>query len=126
MDSELDTGSMFTSTHSNMSSRKKSAAIWILKVQETLKLTQSTMEQILKDITAFFEESLIELGNEVKAILLEAGIEIAQLPDLAKLFSPDSPYAKPFGGLETQHLQMKFYKEEMDLVVCSILPVAFF
>ena len=41
--------------------KKKAAATWILKIQEIYKLPQSTMEQILKDVTGFFQNILIDL-----------------------------------------------------------------
>ncbi len=46
-------------------SRMKAAAIWILKVQETYKLPQSTMEQLLKDVSGFFQDLLVDLLEDV-------------------------------------------------------------
>lgn len=100
------------------SSRKKQAAIWILKVQETYKLPQSTMELILKDITGFVQDLLVDLFDDVKQVLSNSGIDPAEVEGLSNLFSEDSVYATPFSGLETQYSQLKFYKEVLNFVVC--------
>ena len=103
----------------SQNARKKAAATWILKVQETYKLPQSTMELILKDITGFIQDMLIDLYEDVGTILADAGINCTTVAGLSFLFSSDSTFATPFAGLESHHCQMKFYKESMGLVVST-------
>lgn len=43
------------------------------------------------------------------SILGNAGID-TNIAGLSDLFSTQSAYANPFAGLETQYLQLKFYK----------------
>lgn len=105
---------------------KKCAAVWILKVQETYKLPQSTMELILKDVTGLFQDILVDLFNE--HVLTNSSINHTDINGLSALFSENSIYARPFAGLETQYSQLKFYREEFNFVVrdaCSILLLSF-
>ena len=99
--------------------RKIATATWILKVQETYKLPQSTMELILKDITGFVQDMLVDLYEDVCTTLSNAGIDCTAVAGLSSLFGSDSAFATPFAGLESNHCQMKFYKESLGLVVSS-------
>ena len=101
------------------SSRMKAAATWILMIQETFKLPQSSMELILKDVTGFIQDMLVNLFDEVTSVLTNAGIDSSSVPGLSSLFSSTSVYAAPFAGLEMQHLQMRYYKESLGFVVSS-------
>ena len=98
--------------------KKAAAAIWILKVQENYMLPQSTMEQILKDVTGFFQDTLLDLQEDVNSCLSSAGIDHSSIPGLAHLFDRSSEYAAPFAGLETHYRHMKYCKEVLGYVVC--------
>ena len=98
-------------------SRKKAAAMWILKVQEKFLLPQSTMELILKDVTGFFQDLLSDLVDDVNAALCDASVDHRSVPGLSELFCPSSLYANPFTGLETQYKQLKYCKETLGFVV---------
>ncbi len=104
--------------HSMANERKKRSATWILKIQEKFKLPQSTIEQIIQDVTGFFEDLLDDLYDDLKSILSNAGVDHSTITGLSELFSSTSTYSKPFAGLETQYLQLKFYKKELNFVVC--------
>ena len=108
-------------TSSILYSKKRAAATWILKVQEMYKLPQSTMEQILKDVTGFFQNILMDLHDELKSILSNSGADHTQLKGFDQLFSANSFYTNPFLGLETQHGHLKYYKESLNFVVRSII-----
>lgn len=98
---------------------KKMAATWILKIQEKFKLPQLVVELILQDVTDFFDDLLDSLFSEVKLVLSSAGIDDSVIVNVSKLFGSNSAYGKPFAGLETQYLQLKYYKKEFGFVVCS-------
>ena len=116
--------------HGNEIPRMKSAAIWILKVQETLGLTQSTMSKIIKDVTGFFQDLLVDLFSDITSVLANAGIA-NNIPGLAELFNTRSKYANPFAGLGSPYSQLKFYKEAFNFVVsmsgfaCSLFCCGF-
>ena len=45
--------------------------------------------------------------------------ESHEVPGLDVIFNPESPFVNPFQGLETFHLQTKYYKDHFGLVVSS-------
>ena len=75
------------------------------------------MERILKDITGFIQDTLLDLFDDVKSVLANVGIDPCSVPGLSSVFSENSVYATPFKGLQTQHLQMKYYRETLGFVV---------
>ena len=85
----------------NTKNSKRSAALWILKVQESYQLPQSTMEKIVSDMTGLFQDLLLDLNDDVKSCLSKAGI--GDVPGLAEKFSLQSSYANPFEGLLSQY-----------------------
>ena len=118
IDDEELLNDMGNEEHSQGFSKQRAAALWILKVQEMYKLPQSTMESILDDVTGLFQDLLMDLCDEVKSVLAKADIAHSDVPGLLDLFASTSSYAQPFAGLNTKHLQLKFYEENFDLVVC--------
>ena len=99
-------------------SKKIRVATWILKVQETYKLPQSTMESILKDTTGLIQDLLIDIRDDVESCLTNAGVNFSNVSGLSELFDSSSLYANPFSGLDNQYSQLKFYKDKLNLVVC--------
>lgn len=99
-----------------INSRMRSAAMWILKIQETHGIPQSTMMEILKDVTGFVQDLLSDLFKDVKSVLVGAGIPT----DIPGLTSLQSAYAHPFSGLESQYSQLQFYKKAFNFVVLHI------
>lgn len=104
---------------SSFSARKIAAATWILKIQEIYKIPQSTMEKIITDITGFIQDLLTDLRDDVNSTLADADnvISPSSLSALSSLFDHSSSYANPFGGLENQYLQLRFYKKAFNFVV---------
>lgn len=102
-------------------SRKEAAATWILKVQELCKLPQSTMEVLLGDVTGFIQDLLTDLYEDIKQALAAAGINSSSIQGFPEMFDKSSKYACPFAGLETQHLQLKFYKKAFNFIVRELL-----
>ncbi len=105
-----------TST-SDMDCRKRAALMWILKVQEKFLLPQSTMDMITKDVTVFIQDLLLDLGDDVRATLTASGCDPGSVSGLCELFHSSSAYANPFVGVESQHMQMKYCREALGIVV---------
>ncbi len=59
---------------------RRRAATWILKVQETYKLTQSTMDS---DVTGFFQDLLSNLFEELKSALMKYGVDPTTIPGVS-------------------------------------------
>ena len=63
----------------------------------------------------------MDLFDDVTSALANVGIDFSTIPGLSSLFSGNSVYASPFAGLETQHTQMRYYKESLGFVVSILL-----
>lgn len=96
---------------------KSAAALWILKIKETCKLTQSAMDEIIQGATDFNNYILSKLHGVVKNALDELHINMNDVPQLAKAFDTDSPFLRPFQGIETHHLHLQYCKKYLGLVV---------
>ena len=60
---------------------------------------------------------LSDLHTKVKDTLTSAGVIPDSIPGFASHFDLESSYAHPFNGLETQYLQLKYYKERFSYIV---------
>lgn len=72
-----------------LTDKKRSAALFLLKTKEICRVTQSALNHIVEGMTELFQ------------------------------VHTDDSTARPFKGLETAHLQEKYYREELNLLVCS-------
>ena len=98
---------------------KLDTAKWILKLKETKKLTQSSVDSILEDATELCATTVSELGFRVESLLNTAGIRFNDIPGLREIFAPTSPYCNPFDGLDTYHRQLSFYRKHFNFVVSA-------
>ena len=97
--------------------RERAIALWILKLKEGRKLTQSATEEILQDVTELCCDMVTNLKSDIYKVLASAGISADDVSGLEDLFQDESSYMKPFSKLETQYLQMSYYKSHLGFVV---------
>ena len=98
---------------------KENTAMWILKIKETHKLTQTCVDSMLQEVTELCTVNGSVLGGAVDSVLQSAGLKMEEIPGLRELFAPSSPYCRPFDGLDTYHRQLAFYKSHLKFVVSS-------
>ena len=104
-----------TDPHSELLRR----TLWILKLKEKRKLTQSALEEILQDLTELCTDLVTQLGERVVAALTSAGVMTREVPGLLELFdSEKSKFCQPFHHLNTYHRQLSFYRANFNFVVC--------
>lgn len=87
-----------------------------MKIKEQRRLPQSTVNEIVGDVSELCANNVAILGEEVFKLLKSAGIT-TEVPGLRELFNPSSRYCQPFDGLNTTYLQMSFYRKHFKLVV---------
>jgi len=106
--------------------RKKAVALWILKLKEGRKLTQTVTDEILGDVTELCCDMMSRLKSDLYQILARhsAGIEVDQISELGELFQDGSPYLNPFSMLDSQYYQMQYYKDFLGFVVSPSLFLA--
>ena len=93
--------------------------MWILKIKETHKLTQTCVDSMLQEVTELCAVNGSVLGGAVDSVLQSAGLKMEEIPGLRELFAPSSPYCHPFDGLDTYHRRLAFYKSHLKFVVSS-------
>ena len=101
--------------------RERAIALWILKLKEGRKLTQSATEEILQDVTELCGGIITSLKSDIYKVLSAAGINVDDVSGLEDLFQDESSYMKPFSKLETQYLQMSYYKSHLGFIVSILL-----
>ena len=101
--------------------RERAIALWILKLKEGRKLTQSATEEILQDVTELCGGIITNLKSDIYTVLSAAGINVDDVSGLEDLFQDESSYVKPFSKLETQYLQMSYYKSHLGFIVSILL-----
>ena len=95
---------------------KQSAALFILKTAEVRKLTLTAVNGVLEDVQKLVERAIHSTHSKVCSILHKAGISANDVPKLHGLFL-DKNMLNPFMGLQTEHLQVKYLKEEFGYIV---------
>ena len=95
--------------------QKQSSALFILKMKETHRLSQVAVDDIVEGSRDVFNHAVGRLHAGVRSKLGGLGIDETTVEDVF------SSLNDPFKGLETQHLQEKCFKEDLNLVVCSLL-----
>ena len=92
-------------------------ALWILKLKEGRKLMESAVDEVLSDVTELCTDIVSHLGDELHKVLDSAGLSSNDIPGFDNILSDDSPYTNPFWDLQTQHLQMAYYRKYLNFVV---------
>ena len=98
-------------------SRKVSAALFIMKAKEVNKISQSSLNVLLQDVTTMLEQKISKLETDICRALATRGIEMDA--ELQSLFRKPE-LVKPFQGIDTEYLQRKFFREAFQLVVSTI------
>lgn len=95
---------------------KKNAALFLLGLKEKQKLTQVSLDKVIEGVTGLFQGQLGTLHTQIESKPEEAGVDGATISGLSELFDQGN-MTHPFFGLQTQHQQMKFYKENFTFIV---------
>ena len=95
---------------------KRSAALFILKTAEVRKLTLTAVNGVLEDVQELVERAVHSTHTKVCSVLHKAGISASDVPELHDLFT-DENLLNPFMGLQTEHLQVKYFKEKFGYIV---------
>lgn len=95
----------------------RSAALFILKAREVMKLPQDTVDSLIQDTKDLFG-MIIQQHNETTRKLIErAQISLSTIPGIVSHLECSQ---NPFQGLETEYLQTKYFCSELGLVVSTL------
>ena len=94
--------------------QQRSAGLFILKLKECRRLSQVTIDDIVREWNGLFSHTAHQLSARVRERLASSGVDEEKIEGLQEVFQ-DIP--SPFEGLETRHLQEKYFRESLGLVV---------
>ena len=97
---------------------KEAAASWILKTKEKHRIPQSAINTIIQDVTVFFQMHLSRIYHTIKQQLKSADVD-ENISSLSPIFDPNGHHGRPFKGLETEYLQLKFFKRKFSMIVSA-------
>ena len=106
--------------HHDPISDKRSDAMYILKLKEKYKLAQTTVDYILGDTEEIAGRLVSRLQHRLITTLSEAGVNALEIPGFREVFEGPE-VLRPFSGLNIEYLQDKYFRENMGLVVSSLL-----
>ena len=116
---DMDTTNTITSSSSpdcDTNKTSRSAALFLLSLKEKHRLTQTcidyTVSQVQEMVTFIIDDLKSATEHSIQQQLADTHVE---LPDISLCFEN----INPFKGLETEHKQMKFYKDTFGLVVST-------
>ena len=120
--SEDLSGVSFGESVNQSPNKKRTTALFLLTLKEKYQLSQTTVNEILQDIEAMVGNIACDLRLHVTSVLEEANVNLALVPDFTDAFNAPA-FMQPFEGLHTEHLQNKFYRQHLGLVVSKIIVV---
>lgn len=90
-------------------SAKRTAALFLLTVQEKYRLSQKAIDFAVGSISTIVDSVCNSIKNSIKSTL--------EVETVNSCFD----YEDPFSSLLTDYHQSKFYREEFGLIVCSLV-----
>lgn len=109
-----------SSSNGDTHSLDRSAALFLLTLKEQHQVTQKVVDFAVEEVRQMVSYAVDHVHKSVTMKLSECSQAIGcQVPDISDCFKvPD-----PFGHLESEYMQTKFYRDNFDLVVGYILKL---
>lgn len=85
-------------------------------MKECRRLSQVAIDDIVQEWDGLFSHTVQQLNARVRERLASAGVDADSVEGLQDVFQD---YHSPFEGLETRHLQEKYFRENLGLVVST-------
>ena len=99
------------------SALQRSSALFLMGLKERHKLTQVALQGVVQGVTSLVQSRMDLLHIHIRDQLTSAGIPMSTVDSLSPTFDEEGIFARPFHGLETQHQQLTFYRENC---VCDV------
>ena len=96
--------------------KKKEIAKWVLNLRDENKLTQSTTENILSNITTLCSQLMDEIKQGIREELNDCQVSHDIATKILHTLDRDD-WKQPFKGLETKNQQLHFFQQQLGYVV---------
>lgn len=93
---------------------RRSSAIFLLKLKEQRCTSQVVINDTVENCKGLFSQTIERVQAGVRAKLAESGIDPGSINGLDNAFEN---VVDPFEGIGTSHLQEKYYRETLGLIV---------
>ena len=93
------------------------AALFLLRMKEKKLLTQTAVDELIDETSSIFDRTFSMLKAGIRENLSTLGIDPTSL-ELDNVFDELSD---PFDGLKTKHIQEKYFKDSLGLIVSYLL-----
>ena len=93
---------------------RRSSALFLLKLKEQRRTSQVTIDDIVEGCRGLFTQTIDRVQAGVRAKLAELGLDPDTIEGLDDIFKN---VTDPFEGIETCHLQEKYLRETLGLIV---------
>jgi hypothetical protein len=98
----------------DVESQRRTSALFLLKLKEHRRVTQTAIDDVVEGYQNLFQETIQTLHSGIRSCLAGYGVDPDSVTGLKETFLK---YTDPFLGLETKHMQEKYYKDNLGLVV---------
>ncbi len=106
-------------TGSDLKLRCRSSALQILKLKEKKHVSQVAIDDIVESSMAQYDNCVEMMTATIRSQPADKGLD----PDDFDFSTPLQLMGHPFTGLETQYKQVKYFKEELNLIVSFCVTV---
>lgn len=93
---------------------RRSSALFLLKLKEQRRISQVAIVDIVDGCTSLFYQTIARVQAGVNAKLAESGVDPDSILALDGAFGD---VTNPFQGLKTCHLQEKYFRDTLGLIV---------
>ena len=98
--------------------RDRNTALFVLNAREILKISQSSMNHLLGDISTYIDMIKNRLIQNVDLLIREKGI---CMTEQLQTICNSSDVSDPFSGFRTEYLQKQYFIRHFNLVVSIII-----
>ena len=98
----------------DMDRQKRASALFLLKLKETHRLSQTALDDVVEGCKLVFSHTLERLHSGIQDNLARLDIDDTLLDHVF------DEVADPFTGLETKYSQEKFIAEEFNFIVSTV------
>ena len=96
--------------------KKRKIAKWVLHLRDENKLTQSTTENIMSNITTLCSQLVDEIKQSIREQLSDCQVTGDIVTKVLETLERDD-FKQPFKGLETKHQQLSYFQQHLSYVV---------
>ena len=111
---DTNDGSASSPHHIQLDRLERSAALFLLSMKEKYQITQTALDFAVGQVQQMVTFAVEDIQSAVETRLRSHHTEnISEMPDISDCFK----IPQPFGSLQNEYMQTKYYRENFDLIV---------